>query len=131
GVAVETFAIAAVAQNLDVGEEAHFYGAHALSFAHRAASFASIEGEARSRPAPYPGFTCIGKQFAHVVPEAHISGGAGARRFAYGRLVDFQYTVDGLPAADAGAAMPHGLFASAHCLRKIVEQHIARQRGFA
>src|SRR3546814_2432448 len=45
-IAIEALAVAAIAQHLHVGQEAHFYGAHALAFAYRTASLACVEREA-------------------------------------------------------------------------------------
>src|SRR5690606_17706723 len=97
---VEALAIAAVAWHFNVGQEAHFQRAHALSLADRAAALAGIEGKARRRPAPDAGFAGIGKQLADVVPESHIGGGAGAWRLADRGLIHFEHPVYPFPALD-------------------------------
>src|SRR3546814_5795065 len=54
-IAIEALAVAAIAQHLHVGQEAHFYGAHALAFAYRTASLACVEREACRRPSAHAG----------------------------------------------------------------------------
>src|SRR5690606_36249883 len=99
-------------------------GAHALSFAHRAATFARVEREASRCPASYLGFACFSKKLADVIPEPYVGGRAGARSFAYGGLVDFQHAVYGLPACHAGAALPYRVLALSDGLRQIVQHDI-------
>src|SRR3546814_4815114 len=61
-IAIEALAVAAIAQHLHVGQEAHFYGAHALAFAYRTASLACVEREACRRPSAHAGGTRVGEQ---------------------------------------------------------------------
>src|SRR5205823_5169947 len=76
----------------------------ALAFAFLAAAAARVEREAARGPAAHPSFGRICKQPAYLVPEAHIGGGAGARRLADRRLVHFEHALDVLLAFDALAA---------------------------
>src|SRR5690606_14341592 len=130
-VAVEALAVAGVAGYLDVGQEAHFYGAHALAFADGAAAVAGIEGEARCIPAAHTRITGFGEELAHVVPEADVGGGAGAGRLAYGGLVDLEHPVYLFPAVDADAALPRRRCTRRDGAGQVVEQHFAGQGGFA
>src|SRR5690554_5181658 len=98
--------MAGVAQHFDVRQEAHFDGAQALAFADRAAALARVEREARGSPSAYARITRVGKQLAHVIPETHIGGRAGAGRLADGCLVHFEHTVDMLPSGYVHAAPP-------------------------
>ena len=109
---VEAGAVADLARHLDVGQEIHSDGAHALPFACGAAAFASVEAEAPRAEAARLGLECFGKQFTHGVPEADVGGRTAARRFADGGLVHFQHPVDRFIPADAGAAAPRRALAS-------------------
>jgi hypothetical protein len=74
----------------------------------------------------------LGEQLADGVPEADVGGRAAARRLADRRLVDLEHALDGLEAADAGAAHPAPRrLAGRHRDRQVVEQHFASQRALA
>ena len=97
-------AVAGFAGHFHVGQEGHFDGAHALAFAGGAAAFAGVEGKAPGAPAARARFQGVGKEFAHAVPKADVGGGARARGFADGGLIDFEHAVDAAKAFEVGAA---------------------------
>ena len=140
---VETRAVAGVARHLDVGQEAHLYGAQALAFTRRAAAFAGIEREPARTIAARARFERIGKQLAYGVPETDIGRGAGARRLANRRLIDFKHAINGFEAAQSRAADQRRRLARVHGFapgkgaaladpgRDVGPEHIARQRRLA
>ena len=66
----------------------HLYLELSVTLARFAAPTAHIEREAPGAVAARPGFGCRGEQRADIIPQAHIGGGVGSGRAAYGRLVD-------------------------------------------
>ena len=135
----EARAAAGLARHLDVRQEAHADGSHALAFAGGAAAFAGVEGEAARAVAARPRLQRVCKQLPDGVPETDVSGGAGARRLADRRLVDFQHPVDCLVtietlAADPGRMLAPGVGVAAglgvallHHRLHVVQQHVARE----
>ena len=135
--------MAGLAEHLHVGQEAHGDGTDALAFAAGAAALAGIEAEAPGPIAARLGLQRLGEQLADGVPEADVGGGAAARRFADGGLIDFQHAVNGLESRQAGAAGERGKLPGGHgvaagpggALRHqrlhAGEQHVAREGGFA
>ena len=140
---VEARAVADLAGHFHIGQKAHGDGAYARALAAGAAALAGVEGKAPGAVAARLGLQRVGKQLAHGVPEADVGGRAAARRFANGRLIDFEHAVNAFKALQAGAADQrrrlariHGLApglggALAHPGGHVGQQHIARQRGFA
>ena len=71
---------------------------HALALAGLAAAAAGVEREAARVVAAHARLGRVREQPADRVPEADVGGGAGARRLADRRLVDFEHAADVLPA---------------------------------
>ena len=69
---VEALAVAHVARQLHVGQEAHLDRLHALPFAARAAALAGVEAEARRRVAACLGLERLGEELPDRVPEADV-----------------------------------------------------------
>ena len=140
---VEARAVADLAGHFHIGQKAHLNGAHALTFASRAAAFAGVEAKTPRRIAARLGLQRLSKQFANGVPEANISCGAGTRCFTDGGLINLQHAVNPFKALNALAADQLGRLAFVHGVapglgrallhpgRHIGQQHIARQCGFA
>ena len=130
-VGIEARAAAGVAGHLDIGQEAHFQCAHALTLAYRTASVARIERETTRPPAADARLVGVGELFAHVVPEADVGRRARARRLADRGLVDLEHAVDGTPSIDATAPAPARVRAAGDRGAEIVEQHLACECRFA
>src|SRR5699024_5093075 len=131
GFRVEAVSLTGIAQDFDIGQKVHLYGAHSLAAALGTPAIARIEGKARGSPAAYLRITRAGKKTPDVIPEPDIGRRARAGRLANGRLVHFQYPINGVPPLDAITAHPgDGLPAIDHP-GQIVEQYFACQRGFA
>ena len=140
---VEAAAVADLAQHFHIGQEVHFDGAHALAFTTRTAALAGVEAEAPGAIAARLGLQGVGKQLADGVPKTNVGGGATARGFANRGLVHLQHPVDAGIALHAHTTDPGRVFASfvglapglagslAHRCRHVVQQHVARQSGFA
>ncbi len=126
---VEARAVADVAGQLHIGQEAHLDGLHALAFAARAAAVAGVEAEAGRGVAARPRFQGLGVELADGVPEADVGGRAAARGLADGGLVHFQHTVDVLVALQALAAGPPPV--ACQCTLNVCQQHVTRQRALA
>src|SRR5690606_37997432 len=111
--------------------KAHFNGAHALALANRAASITRIEREAGGAPAANLRIACFRKLTSYIIPEADIGRRARTRRFADRRLVHLKYTVQAFPAGDIVTTTPWRRCLGADHSLKIIQQDVARQRGFA
>jgi hypothetical protein len=97
-----------LAGDAHVRQERHLDFLDALAFAALAAPALGVEGEAARGPAAHPRLRGVGEQAPDRVPKADVRGGAGARRLADRRLVDFEHALDGLPALHS--ATSNGLF---------------------
>src|SRR5215831_13234950 len=75
---VEARAVARLAGDFDVGQEAHLDGFHPLALALGAAAARSIEREAARAVAAHGRFVRFGVEPADRIPEADVSRGAGA-----------------------------------------------------
>ena len=140
---IETGAVAGLARNLHVGQEAHADGAHALAFAGRAAALAGVEGKPPCGIAARTRFQGVGEELADRVPEADVGRGAGTRRLADRRLVHLEHPVDRLVAvqplaADPGLVLARRIGIAAglgvallHHRLHVGQQHVARQRRLA
>ena len=94
----------------------------------------AVEREARGGEAADARFFGFGVELANGIPEADVGGGAGARRLADRRLVDFEHAADRLPAAHPGATgQRHVLVPAlgADQAPQVVVDHFAAERGFA
>ena len=113
GGAVEAHAVADLAMGAGGGEEGHLDFDLAIALAGVAAAAVGVEGEAAGAVTPGAGEGDLGEEFADVVEDADVGGGAGAGGFADGALIDF---VDGVDVFGAGEGFPRvggGLFLSA------------------
>src|SRR5690606_32069270 len=79
GFVVETPAVAQVAGHAHVGQKVHLDFLFALAAAGTAAAIAGVKGEARRGVAAQAGVHGAGEEFADGVPDADVSGRAGAR----------------------------------------------------
>src|SRR5437879_705056 len=93
-----------VTQHLDVGEEAHLDGLHALACARLAAPAGGVEREAARGVAADARLGGAGVDAADVVPEADVGRGTGARGLADRCLIDLEHPVDVLEPAHGRTA---------------------------
>ena len=131
------------AGHFHVGQKTHLDGSHALAFAAVAAPFARVEAEPSCCVTAGFGFQGFGEQFADGVPKPDVGGGATARGFADGGLVNFEHSVYGFKACELRAAdqlrkFASGLLVSAglaaalrHVAVHVGQKHVSGQRGFA
>src|SRR5260221_8032834 len=98
---VEARAVAHLARDLHVREEAHLDGLHALAVAAVAAPAGGIEREAARGVAADARLLRVGEELADVVEEADVGRRARARRLADRGLVDLQHARYRFPTLDA------------------------------
>ena len=92
--AIEAFAFADVAGNVNVGQKVHFDFGHAVAFAGFAAAAGNVEGKTPGVVASRLGFRQTGEPVADVGKQAGIGGRIGARGAADRRLVDVNHFVN-------------------------------------
>ena len=138
---VEAPPAAHITQHLDIGQEAHLDGAHALPRARFAAAAGGVEREAAGAVAAHPGLGGSRIDAADLVPEAEVGRRTGARWLADRCLVDLEHAIELLESLQRFAADERGgggASASAaggnvggETPPQVGVQHIARQRGLA
>src|SRR5947207_10071269 len=101
---IEAPSAAYVTQHLDVGEEAHLDGLHALACARLAAPAGGVEREAARGVAADARLGGAGVDAADVVPEADVGRGTGARGLADRCLIYLEHPVDVLEPAHGRTA---------------------------
>ena len=136
---IEASAAARLAADRHVRQEAHLQPLHPLARARRAPAAVDVEGEAAGAVAADARLGGGGEQGAHLVPDPHVGGRAGARRLADRRLVDLQGAAQRLPPFDRAAADPRGARRAPGAARRarrqpfahLIEQQPARQGALA
>ena len=93
-VGLEALAMAGFALEHEVGHKLHLYGNGTLALALFATSSFAIEGKVTCRVAQLLGQGLLGKELAYLVVGLEVGDGVGARRLAYGILVDKLYGFD-------------------------------------
>ena len=100
-------AVAIGAAQIHIRQELHLNVLEAVAAAGRAAAVAGVEAEGAGGVAAFLGNGFFCKELAHRVPGADVAGRIGARRLAYGGLVDHDHLADVFGAAQLAKCARH------------------------